>query len=63
VSATAAILRGTPLGGESEQALFCLFHARLSQAYDYLVVLRDGTELKLSRGYRAKVEASLGQPL
>jgi two-component system LytT family response regulator len=30
---------------------------------DYLVVLHDGTELKLSRGYRAKVEASLGQPL
>lgn len=30
---------------------------------DYLVVLHDGTELKLSRGYRAKVEVSLGQPL
>ena len=30
---------------------------------DYLVVLHDGTELKLSRGYRAKVEASLGQSL
>jgi two-component system LytT family response regulator len=30
---------------------------------DYLMVLHDGTELKLSRGYRAKVEASLGQPL
>ncbi|HEY6402938.1 MAG TPA: LytTR family DNA-binding domain-containing protein [Blastocatellia bacterium] len=30
---------------------------------DFLVVLRDGTELKLSRSYRQKVEASLGQSL
>lgn len=30
---------------------------------DFMVVLRDGTELKLSRGYRQKVEASLGQSL
>ena len=30
---------------------------------DFLVVLRDGTELKLSRSYRPKVEASLGQSL
>jgi two-component system LytT family response regulator len=30
---------------------------------DFLVVLHDGTELKLSRGYRQKVEASLGQSL
>jgi two-component system LytT family response regulator len=30
---------------------------------DFLVVLHDGTELKLSRSYRQKVEASLGQSL
>ena len=30
---------------------------------DFLVVLLDGTELKLSRSYRQKVEASLGQSL
>lgn len=30
---------------------------------DFLVALHDGTELKLSRGYRQKVEASLGQSL
>src|SRR5262245_45646153 len=30
---------------------------------DFLVVLRDGTELKLSRSYRQKVEANLGQSL
>jgi two-component system, LytTR family, response regulator len=30
---------------------------------DFLVALRDGTELKLSRSYRHKVEASLGQSL
>jgi len=30
---------------------------------DFLVVLLDGTELKLSRNYRQKVEASLGQSL
>ena len=30
---------------------------------DFLVALRDGTELKLSRSYRQKVEASLGQSL
>jgi two-component system, LytTR family, response regulator len=30
---------------------------------DFLVVLHNGTELKLSRGYRQKVEASLGQSL
>jgi two-component system LytT family response regulator len=30
---------------------------------DFLVALQDGAELKLSRGYRQKVEASLGQPL
>jgi two-component system LytT family response regulator len=30
---------------------------------DFLVVLHDGTELKLSRNYRQKVEASLGQSL
>jgi len=30
---------------------------------DFLVVLHDGTELKLSRSYRPKVEASLGQSL
>ncbi|HEY8459685.1 MAG TPA: LytTR family DNA-binding domain-containing protein [Blastocatellia bacterium] len=30
---------------------------------DFLVALDDGTELKLSRGYRQKVEASLGQSL
>jgi hypothetical protein len=30
---------------------------------DFLVVLRDGVELKLSRSYRQKVEASLGQSL
>lgn len=30
---------------------------------DFLVLLHDGTELKLSRGYRQKVEASLGQSL
>jgi hypothetical protein len=28
-----------------------------------LVALHDGTELKLSRSYRQKVEASLGQSL
>jgi len=30
---------------------------------DFLVLLHDGTELKLSRSYRQKVEASLGQSL
>ena len=30
---------------------------------DFLVVLRDGTELKLSRSFRQKVEANLGQSL
>lgn len=30
---------------------------------DFLVVLQDGQQLKLSRNYRAKVEASLGQAL
>jgi len=30
---------------------------------DFLVVLHDGTELRLSRSYRQKVEASLGQSL
>jgi two-component system, LytTR family, response regulator len=30
---------------------------------DFLVVLSDGTELKLSRSYRQKVESSLGQSL
>jgi two-component system LytT family response regulator len=30
---------------------------------DFLLALRDGTELKLSRSYRQKVEASLGQSL
>ena len=30
---------------------------------DFLVALRDGTELKLSRSYRQKVEANLGQSL
>jgi two-component system, LytTR family, response regulator len=30
---------------------------------DFLVVLHDGTELKLSRSYRQKVEACLGQSL
>jgi two-component system, LytTR family, response regulator len=30
---------------------------------DFLVTLHDGTELKLSRNYRQKVEASLGQSL
>jgi two-component system LytT family response regulator len=30
---------------------------------DFLVALHDGTELKLSRSYRQKVEASLGQSL
>jgi two-component system LytT family response regulator len=30
---------------------------------DFLVVLHDGTELKLSRNYRQKVEDSLGQSL
>jgi two-component system, LytTR family, response regulator len=30
---------------------------------DFLVMLHDGTELKLSRSYRQKVEASLGQSL
>lgn len=30
---------------------------------DFLVVMHDGTELKLSRSYRQKVEASLGQSL
>ena len=30
---------------------------------DFLLVLRDGTELKLSRGYRQKVETRLGQSL
>ncbi|HEY7182710.1 MAG TPA: LytTR family DNA-binding domain-containing protein [Blastocatellia bacterium] len=30
---------------------------------DFLVALRDGTQLKLSRSYRQKVEASLGQSL
>jgi two-component system, LytTR family, response regulator len=30
---------------------------------DFLVVLHDGTELKLSRNYRQKVEAGLGQSL
>ena len=30
---------------------------------DFLVALRDGAELKLSRSYRQKVEASLGQSL
>ena len=30
---------------------------------DFLVVLHDGAELKLSRSYRQKVEASLGQSL
>lgn len=30
---------------------------------DFLVALRDGAELKLSRRYRRKVEASLGQSL
>jgi two-component system LytT family response regulator len=30
---------------------------------DYLVALHDGTELKLSRSYRQKVEAILGQSL
>ncbi|MGH9856153.1 MAG: LytR/AlgR family response regulator transcription factor, partial [Blastocatellia bacterium] len=30
---------------------------------DFLVILHDGTELKLSRSYRQKVEASLGQSL
>ena len=30
---------------------------------DFLVALHDGTELKLSRNYRQKVEASLGQSL
>jgi two-component system LytT family response regulator len=30
---------------------------------DYVVILRDGTELNLSRGYREKLEASLGHPL
>jgi two-component SAPR family response regulator len=31
--------------------------------YERSLVLRDGTELKLSRSYRQKVEASLGQSL
>lgn len=30
---------------------------------DFLVVLQDGQQLKLSRNYRAKVESSLGQSL
>ncbi|MBO0721233.1 MAG: response regulator transcription factor [Blastocatellia bacterium] len=30
---------------------------------DFLVLLHNGTELRLSRGYRQKVEASLGQSL
>ena len=30
---------------------------------DFLMLLHDGTELKLSRSYRQKVEASLGQSL
>lgn len=30
---------------------------------DFLVLLDDGTELRLSRGYRQKVEATLGQSL
>ena len=30
---------------------------------DYLVLLRDGTELKMSRRHRQKVEAALGQSL
>ena len=30
---------------------------------DFLVLLHDGTELRLSRGYRQKVEATLGQSL
>ncbi len=30
---------------------------------DFLVLLNDGTELKLSRSYRQRVEVSLGQPL
>jgi two-component system, LytTR family, response regulator len=30
---------------------------------DFLVLLHDGTELKLSRGYRQRVEVSLGQSL
>ena len=30
---------------------------------DYMVLLRDGTELKMSRRHRKKVEAALGQSL
>jgi two-component system LytT family response regulator len=30
---------------------------------EYLVILHDGTKLKLSRGYRAQLQERLGQPL
>jgi len=30
---------------------------------EYVVLLHDGTRLKLSRGYRAQLEAALGEPL
>jgi two-component system LytT family response regulator len=50
------IHRSTVVNLERIQSLYPLFHG------DQIVVLRDGTELTLSRRYRHEVESLLGRP-
>jgi two-component system, LytTR family, response regulator len=42
--------------------LDCIEKMQLWFGGDYMVILRDTTELKLSRGYREKLEERLGKP-
>jgi two-component system LytT family response regulator len=42
--------------------LDCIEKMQLWFGGDYMVILRDATELKLSRGYREKLEERLGKP-
>jgi two-component system LytT family response regulator len=43
--------------------LDCIEKMQLWFGGDYMVILRDATQLKLSRGYREKLEERLGKPL
>lgn len=51
------IHRSTIVNVDRIQELQAWFHG------DYLVILRDGTQLTLSRGYRQKVQERFGTPL
>jgi two-component system LytT family response regulator len=50
------IHRSTLVNVERIRSLYPLFHG------DQMIVLRDGTELSLSRRYRSEVESLLGRP-